>query len=71
MDYRKTAKEILNHVGGSNGTMVAAYALSHFDAGSFVDRFILHAGPFLPNFSEACDPNHFASFHRICSICKA
>lgn len=54
----------LNHVGGSNGTMVAAYALSHFDAGSFVDRFILHAGPFLPNFSEACDPNHFASFHR-------
>lgn len=54
----------MNHVGGSNGTMVAAYVLSHFDAGSFVDRFILHAGPFLPNLAEACDPNHFASFSR-------
>ncbi len=54
--------QFLNHVGGSNGTMVAAYALSHFDAGSFVDRFILHAGPFLPNLVEACNPNHFASF---------
>lgn len=52
----------LNHVGGSNGTMVAAYALSHFGAGEFVDRFILHAGPFLPNLLEACDPSHFASF---------
>ncbi len=54
----------MNHVGGSNGTMVAAYALSHFDAGSFVDRFIFHAGPFLPNLTDACNPSHFASFSR-------
>jgi hypothetical protein len=52
----------MNHVGGSNGTMVAAYALSHFGAGQYVDRFILHAGPFLPNLMEACDTKHFASF---------
>lgn len=54
----------LNHVGGSNGTMVAAYSLSHFGAGQYVDRFILHAGPFLPDLQEACDTNHFASFSK-------
>lgn len=54
----------MNHVGGSNGTMVAAYALSHFGVGALVDRFVFHAGPFLPNLEEACDPNHFASFNR-------
>lgn len=52
----------LNHVGGSNGTMVAAYSLSHFGAGEYVDRFIFHAGPFLPSLPEACDTTHFASF---------
>ena len=54
----------LNHVGGSNGTMVAAYALSHFGAGSYVDRFIFHAGPFLANLADACNNNHFASFSK-------
>lgn len=54
----------MNHVGGSNGTMVAAYALSHFNVGSLVDRFVLHAGPFLPNLGDACNPTHFASFNK-------
>ena len=54
--------QFMNHVGGSNGTMVAAFALSHFDAGAYVNRFVLHAGPFLPSLGDACDPNHFASF---------
>lgn len=54
----------LNHIGGSNGTMVAAYALSHFGAGNYVDRFIFHAGPFLPSLADACDNNHFASFSK-------
>lgn len=54
----------LNHVGGSNGTMVAAYALSHFGAGQYVDRFIFHAGPFLASLSDACNNNHFASFSK-------
>lgn len=52
----------MNHVGGSNGTMVAAYALSHFGVGTLVDRFVLHAGPFLASFEDACNPTHFASF---------
>ena len=52
----------MNHVGGSNGTMVAAFALSHFDAGAYVNRFVLHAGPFLSHLGDACDPSHFASF---------
>lgn len=54
----------MNHVGGSNGTMVAAYALSHFGAGQYVNRFIFHAGPFLPDLQEACDRNHFAAFAK-------
>ena len=54
----------LNHVGGSNGTMVAAYALSNFGAGQYVDRFIFHAGPFLANLSDACNNHHFASFSK-------
>lgn len=54
----------MNHVGGSNGTMVAAYALSHFNVGSLIDRFVLHAGPFLSNLEDACDPSHFASFSK-------
>lgn len=54
----------LNHVGGSNGTMVAAYGLSHFNAGAYLDRVIFHAGPFLPSIADACDTSHFASFYR-------
>lgn len=52
----------LNHVGGSNGTMVTAYALSRFNAGAYLNRAILHAGPFLSDIADACDGSHFASF---------
>lgn len=56
--------QFMNHVGGSNGTTVPAFALSHFDAGKYVDRFIFHAGPFLPSLTDACNNNHFASFSK-------
>lgn len=54
----------LNHVGGSNGTMVAAYALSHFNAGAYLDRAIMHAGPFLPDIQDACNNSHYAAFAK-------
>lgn len=56
--------KFLNHVGGSNGTMVAAYALSHFNAGAYLSRVIMHAGPFLPDLADACNSAHYASFRR-------
>ncbi len=54
----------LNHVGGSNGTMVAAYAMSHFNAGAYLDRAVMHAGPFLSDIQDACNNNHYASFAK-------
>lgn len=54
----------LNHIGGSNGTMVAAYALAYYSADQYLNRVIFHAGPFLPDMRKACSPRHFASFDR-------
>lgn len=54
----------VNYFGGSNATMVAAYAMSHFGADRFFDRVLFQIGPFIPNLQHACDPNHWASFHR-------
>lgn len=54
----------VNYFGGSNGTMVAAYAMSHFGADKYFDRVLFQIGPFLPNFADACNPNHWASFRK-------
>lgn len=54
----------LNHVGGSNGTMIAAYALSHFNAEKYINRAIFHAGPFIPDFIKSCDSNYWAGFNK-------
>jgi len=56
--------KFLNHVGGSNGTMVAAYALAHLNAEKYLDRVVFHAGPFIPDFTKACDSNYWASFSK-------
>ncbi|MCM2282800.1 MAG: hypothetical protein NDI61_13250 [Bdellovibrionaceae bacterium] len=54
----------LNHIGVSNGTMVAAYALSNLNAGQYLDRVIFSAGPFLSDVSLACRADHYASFNQ-------
>lgn len=54
----------LNHVGGSNGTMVAAYALANLGAARYLNRVIFHAGPFISDVSLACRPDHWAGFDR-------
>jgi hypothetical protein len=50
----------LNHIGVSNGTMVAAVAMAKYNAGAVLDRVIFNSGPFLPSFKNACSNNHFA-----------
>jgi hypothetical protein len=57
-----------NHIGGSNGTMVAAYALAYYGADQYLNRVIFHAGPFLPDMRKACSSVHFASFDRSAEV---
>jgi len=52
----------LNHIGISNGSMVAATAMAYFGADQYLNRVIFHAGPFLPDVKKACRSDHFASF---------
>jgi hypothetical protein len=54
--------DFLNYLGGSNGSMIAAYAMSHFGADKYFDRVVFQMGPFLPDLSHACDRLNPASF---------
>lgn len=54
--------QFLNYLGGSNGSTVAAYAMSHFGIDKYFDRVVFQMGPFLPRLSSACDPNSASSF---------
>ena len=38
----------LNHFGGSNGAVVAPYALAYYGADAYLNRVLFHAGPFFP-----------------------
>lgn len=54
----------LNYTGGSNGTTMISSAMARFNADSYFDRVVLHAGPFLPSLATACDKNSPSSFYR-------
>lgn len=56
--------QFLNYLGGSNGSTVAAYAMSHFGIDKYFDRVVFQMGPFLPRLSSACDPNSASSFKQ-------
>lgn len=53
----------LNYTGGSNGTMMISSAMSRFNADIYFDRAVLHAGPFLPNLTTACDRSSQSNFY--------
>lgn len=53
----------LNYLGGSNGTILMAYAISHYGLDQFFDRLVLQMGPILPSLSEACNSQNPASFY--------
>lgn len=54
----------LNYLGGSNATMVASYAMTHFGLDKTFDRVVLQMGPFLPSLQSACNPNSTDSFYK-------
>lgn len=55
--------QFLNYLGGSNGSMVAAYAMSHFGADQFFDRVVFQMGPFLPSLAHACTRGSGSEFY--------
>lgn len=55
--------KFLNYLGGSNGSTVAAYAMSKYNADIYFDRVVFQMGPFLPDLATACDKNSASSFY--------
>lgn len=55
--------DFLNYLGGSNGSMNAAYAMSHYGVDKYFDRVIFQMGPFLSSLSNACHPSSPSSFY--------
>lgn len=53
----------LNYMGGSNGSTVVAYAMSHHGIDRYFDRVVFQMGPFLPDLNNACDPKSASSFY--------
>lgn len=53
----------LNYMGGSNGSTVIAYAMSHYGVDQYFDRVVFQMGPFLPDLAHACDPGSASSFY--------
>lgn len=54
----------LNYLGGSNASVVAAYALSHLGMDRFFDRVVFQMGPFMTSLQNSCDPNAEDSFYK-------
>jgi len=53
--------EWITHIGGSNGTMLAAYALAYHGAERYLARVIFNAGPFGGDMGRSClDPDYHA-----------
>lgn len=55
--------DFLNYLGGSNGSMNVAYAMSHYGVDKYFDRVIFQMGPFLPSLANACNSSSASSFY--------
>ncbi len=63
LDKKIIRGNFLNYLGGSNGTMVLAYAMSNLGLDAYFDRVIFQMGPFLPDLASACDRSSPSSFY--------
>ncbi len=63
IEQRIVVGDFLNYLGGSNGGMIAAFAMAHYEADQYFDRVVFQMGPFLPDLRNACSDQSPSGFH--------